>query len=150
MINDDCTTQEHDIAYIMLDINFDLLELYNQMIDENPNNWMAWYGKGGALYNLNHLEAAAECFDRARALGPPSPYYGRVKFNEGNTFARLGRFKQAIQCYDRALQLDSDYYPASHNRAVALYFSSQWKAAAGALFDAIKLRSRLSGKSGAE
>jgi tetratricopeptide (TPR) repeat protein len=56
-------------------------------IEMNPNNVMAWQGKGTALYHLRRHNESIQYFDKVIEM---APMYYRSYYYKGNVHARLG------------------------------------------------------------
>ena len=92
------------------------LEMFNQAIKIEPNNWLAHSNKGNVLKDLNRHGDALKSYDRAIALQPD---YAEVYNNRGNLFQELNQPHRAVESYDRAIALQPNYVDAYHGRGNA-------------------------------
>jgi len=81
------------------------LEIFERLLDMNPNIPEAWNNKGVALYRLGRAEEAIECYDRSLAIDPENMDALR---NKGLALHSLGRMEEALQVYDTVLQKGGD------------------------------------------
>jgi tetratricopeptide (TPR) repeat protein len=56
-------------TFSSLDIDV-ILEIYEKLLENSPNNPYAWTWKGNALSNLGKYEEAIRCYDRALEINP--------------------------------------------------------------------------------
>ncbi len=113
------------------------VELIGKAIDINPNNAMAHYNRGVALYDLKQHEAAIQSYDQAIAL---EPGYADAYNNRGNALGGLKQHDAAIQSFDKAIALKPGYAEAYNNRGVALKELRQYEAALQSFDQAIALQ----------
>lgn len=71
--------------------------------DPQPATASAWRAEGDACAARGELDAALECFDKARALAPDDAL---VHQRLGATLAALNRFPEAVERYREAIALD--------------------------------------------
>ncbi len=86
------------------------LECFNDMLDLDPSNINAYFGKGKSLFNLDRYKEAIGCFDKVLEINPK---YDPALNNKGHALSKIGYNKKALECYDMALKLnplDSDYF----------------------------------------
>lgn len=72
---------------------------YDKAIDLNPRYIDAWVRKGVTLYNLNKLDDAEVCLNRAREL---SPTKFKVVYNRGKIKLALHKDEEALADLDKA------------------------------------------------
>ena len=82
--------------------NASALPHYVKAIQENPQNWSAWNGKGNVLDNLGRREEALAAYECAIQLAPDEDYPWNGK---GNVLDNLGRREEALAAYEHAIQL---------------------------------------------
>jgi tetratricopeptide (TPR) repeat protein len=75
-----------------------------------------WINKGVGLYNLDRLDDAIRCLDKAIKI---NPQYAEAWYNKGTCLNRLGFFDEAIKCYDKALEINPTYAEAWINKGLA-------------------------------
>ncbi|MBN1235347.1 MAG: tetratricopeptide repeat protein, partial [Methanotrichaceae archaeon] len=83
--------------------------LYDQALEQDPGNYLAWELKGFALHDLGRYEEALSSFDRAIAIDSGRDHAWRDK---GETLYIMGRYQEAVECFDRAIQIRpcADYW----------------------------------------
>jgi hypothetical protein len=87
---------------------------YRQALRVDANNATVWNNLGSVLIQLDRMDAAHQCFDKAIAL---QPTYARAYGNRGNLLFTLRRLDDALRDFDRALQIDPRYAEAHLQRA---------------------------------
>jgi tetratricopeptide (TPR) repeat protein len=82
------------------------IEEYNKASNLNPNDWMAYFGKGG-LYSLNDIVMSIDNFQKAASLnrGEQLPVILR---QIGNQFSGAGFSEESYYYWKEALNLDGD------------------------------------------
>ena len=93
------------------------IKCFDKSIELAPNNAIAYYNKGLALYNLGKHQEAIDCYDIAIKL---DPFDADAYNNKGIALRNLGKYQEAIDCYDIAIKLNPDYAKAYCNKGVAL------------------------------
>jgi tetratricopeptide (TPR) repeat protein len=83
--------------------NQEALELFTQLLSNDPENINAWNGKGNALFNLGKNDDAMTAFDKAIAID--ADYY-HAYIGRGNVFLALGDNEEAMKAFDKALSID--------------------------------------------
>jgi tetratricopeptide (TPR) repeat protein len=76
---------------------------YSEAIRLEPDNAVAYNGRGVAWHQLAGYDRALEDFNQAMRL---SPDYAAPYFRRGDTYYSLNDFNQAIEDYNRAIQID--------------------------------------------
>lgn len=116
---------------------YEAINLFDEVIQENPDLDLPWAYKGEALANLKRTNEAVQCFDKALELNPLNAKTWWMKGKCMNTqqkalecyqeAARLEpkrwlvnlaiihsnskRFNEALECIDKALELSSENEP---------------------------------------
>ena len=106
-------------AEIQLDKNNlgDAEKLFQEILEQDPNNAKAWSKLGVAKIRMGDKAAAKECWEMAIRLDDKiAPAYS----NLGNLAKEAGNLDQAIEFYKRAIKADPDFPTAYHNLGVAL------------------------------
>jgi tetratricopeptide (TPR) repeat protein len=93
------------------------IELMRKSLALESRQPLAQRDLGNALQQLNQLELALVCYDRALALKPD---LADVHNNRGILLASLGRPGEALESYNRAIALKPDYAQAYNNRGAVL------------------------------
>jgi len=101
-------------AFSNLDIEI-ILEIYEKLLENSPNNAYAWTWKGNILSNLGKYEDAIKCYDKSLEI---NPNYALAQTNRGNTFSNLGKYEDAIKCYDKSLEINPNYALAQTNKEI--------------------------------
>jgi len=78
----------------------------------------AWYNKGIILDDLDRLQEAIDCYDRALEINPMD---ASIWYKKGAALNKLGEYQDAIGCYDRALEINPRLAKAWYNKGAALY-----------------------------
>lgn len=97
--------------------NEEALRLFEEAIDKEPQNAIAWGGKGVALVNLGKYQEAMDCFDRAIQLDPITAFAWEGK---GVALMKLERYEDAIPYFDMALEISPHFQRALENKSLAL------------------------------
>ena len=86
------------LEYIQNDTDY-ALELFDEILDEDPNNINAINGKGSALMKLHQNEEALKLFDYSLSIEENSSAY----LNKGIISKKNQDYKNALKCFDKAL-----------------------------------------------
>lgn len=81
------------------------LKLYNNIIEQNPDEVIFWINKGVSELRLKKFEQALKTFNHASAIEPNNPL---IMENKADTLLQLGRLEEALANYDKALELDKE------------------------------------------
>jgi tetratricopeptide (TPR) repeat protein len=101
------------------------LELFEQAIKKNSNDYDAWYCRGRTLYKLGKVEEAIASFDKAIEINT-NDYY--VWYCRGFTLYQLDKLEEALASYDKAIQINSDlFFSAYFNRIELLLKLNRWE-----------------------
>jgi tetratricopeptide (TPR) repeat protein len=96
------------------------LELYDQLVEEEPASAKAWNERGIALHQSGHRDEALASYRRALVV---EPGHAPAANNVGVVLASLGQAEAAIEAFRDALQLRGDLLPARLNLALLLAHS---------------------------
>lgn len=93
---------------------------YNNAINLNAKNAIAYYNKGNALFKQNKFKAAAEAFEQAlqnsnNALSKPKYFY-----NKGVAEAKQAKWKEAVTSFKQALKISPNDKDIQENLQKAL------------------------------
>jgi tetratricopeptide (TPR) repeat protein len=97
--------------------NEEALEVYDQLVQLEPNHGVFFYCKGLALNNLGRFEDAILALEKAIELD--SDYADVAFLKKGEALFSLGRYENAIGEYDKAILLDSEFAIAYRNKSEA-------------------------------
>ena len=103
-------------AFSNLDIEV-ILEIYEKLLENSPNNAYAWTWKGNILSNLGKYEEAIKCYDKSLEI---NPNYALAQTNKGNALSNLGKYEEAIKCYDKSLEINPNYALAQTNKEILI------------------------------
>ena len=95
----------------------DAEELYRQIIDTSPDQYVALNNRGVALEQLGRLDDALTSIESALSIKPD---YADAFYNRGIVLLRMKRFDEALSSYDGALAIKPDYAEALSNRGIAM------------------------------
>ena len=92
-------------------------QLYQQVLRQDPRNFMALYSLGFACGQTGQHMQAEQLYAAATQVDPSKfdPWYHR-----GIALYRLGRHAEALTCFDWAISIDPSHFEALTNRAVVL------------------------------
>jgi tetratricopeptide (TPR) repeat protein len=85
------------------------IQFFQQAIEKDPNNKMAWNGLGYCHVGLNNPKAAIQAYQQAIKTDPTDD---NLHFNLANFYTELGRQKEAIDSYQRVISLNPNSEPA--------------------------------------
>ncbi len=80
--------------------------IFNKIIEIDPNNYRAYYNKGIAYFNLNEIEKAKQSYEKALSLKPD---YKHCIYNLGLLYETIGDLHKALIHYEKALKIDSKF-----------------------------------------
>ncbi len=87
------------------------LDLFDENLEENPQDARAWWSRGVALYGLERPEEAKESWEKALEIYNETlkldPEDAEAWFDKAEILISLGRNEEAIEAYDRAIELNS-------------------------------------------
>ena len=91
--------------------------LWTHTLACTPDNFMACYGLGNALFEKGRVDDAIAQYQKALEINPD---YAEARNNLGNALLQQGKVDEAIVQLQRALQLKPDYAEACGNLGNAL------------------------------
>lgn len=103
------------------------VKLHSEAVELNPNNALAYYGRGTAYNGLKQYEQSIPEFNKAIKLNPKHSmtYNNRgVAYMDG-----LKQYERAIQDYNKAIELDPNNFIAYGNRGISYNWLKQNKLA---------------------
>ena len=109
---------------------------FDQALQKNPNDYLAWNGRGTALGNLGRHQEALDAFDQALKLKPD---FAQAWVSRGMALGSLGRHSEALEAFDRALKLKPDSAEAWNGRGIALGSLGRDQEALAAFEQALKI-----------
>lgn len=91
-------------------------KLYAEAIELNPNNALAYYGRGTAFDDAGQYALAIQDYNNSVTL---NPNFANVYYNRGNSYSHMNNYALAIQDYDKAVALNPHFLEAYVNRGFA-------------------------------
>ena len=95
-LNDDDYSQEHQKA----------LELFNKIIEIDPNNYRVLYNIGLTYFHLGKMENALKSCNEALKIKPD---YKHCYYSIGLIYEVIDDWKKALEYYEKALKIDPKY-----------------------------------------
>ena len=94
-----------DKAYELIQNDTELaLNIFNELLEQEPENIEVLNGKGSALLKLNRIDEAEDCFNQSMLVKEnPS-----ALINKGLISKQRKEYSKALNYYDSAIQLDSN------------------------------------------
>ncbi|MBD2525353.1 tetratricopeptide repeat protein [Nostoc sp. FACHB-133] len=115
----------------------DSLACYEQVIQREPNSFLAWINHGWALRRLGRYPKALLSYQKAIAIQSDNYI---AWFGCGNSLRKLQRHDEAIASYERALELQPEFHWAWCHKARCHALKNDRDLAIESLTQAIKLR----------
>ena len=97
--------------------SLEALAIYEQTIDIDPQNALAYSNKGDALYALKRYEEALRAYEEAIHLDTENAMAHNGK---GKTLYKLHYYEEALFAHDEAIRIDSYLADAYRDKAVVL------------------------------
>ena len=112
------------------------LAAYEQAIRLDPNDALAYRGKGDALYYLARLGEALAAYEQAIRLDPNDALAYRGK---GFALFVLLRFEEALAAFEQAIRLDPNDALAYRGKGITFYILERFEEALAAFEQTIRL-----------
>lgn len=96
----------------------DAIELYNKVLEIDPNYAKVYSWRAGAYISLKDYEQAIDDCNKCIEL---KPRYSEVYNNRGCAYYDLGQYEQAIQDYSKAIERRKNNHKAYSNRGWAYF-----------------------------
>ena len=95
-------------------------ELYQQAIEDDPENARLHFNLASTLYKLGRVEEAMQSYDRFENLSdtPVEKSYG--SYNQGTILTEENKYQEAAEYFREALKNNPDDADARHNYELAL------------------------------
>ena len=87
-------------------------ELYNQVLEIDPNYVNALNNLGVIHQDLGELEKSKECYEKVISI---DPNYANAYYNLGNIFKDLEENQKAKECFEKAIKINPNYVDAYNN-----------------------------------
>ncbi|GEM_PF-2309792 len=101
----------------------DAVQAFDQVLVNDPSNYIAMERKGVALANLGRFEDALTTLNQATLYLDyhiDKTYYLDGWYVKGWVFANLGKYDEAIEAFNKAIMVDPDFFTAHYNKAWVL------------------------------
>jgi tetratricopeptide (TPR) repeat protein len=115
------------------------IKVFEQAIDNNQQDFYAWWLKGNALRRLTKYDEAIIAYNRSIYI---KPQYSEAWNNNGIVFYYLNRFDEAIAAFDKAIEINKQNPNASkawNNKGVTLISLDKYDEAIAAYDKAIEV-----------
>ena len=115
------------------------IKVLEQAIDNNQQDFYAWWLKGNAMRRLHKYNEAIVAYNRSIYI---KPQYSEAWNNKGIVFDYLNRFDEAIVAFDKAIEINKQNPNASkawNNKGVALISLGKYDEAINAYNKAIEI-----------
>ena len=109
----------------------------DKALELNPDDDLAYFFQGNALYYLSRYDDAIASYDKALEIKPD---HYQALYKRGNALYNLGRYSEAIASYDKALEIKPDNRVAWNNRGVALGNLSRYSEAIASYDKALEIK----------
>ncbi len=86
-----------------------------EIVSQNPLDPIANCGLGKIYLDMNRIQEAQACFEKALTLEPD---YAEAHYKLGNARRLQGQLDEALACYQRAISLNPGYAEAHSNEGV--------------------------------
>lgn len=83
----------------------DAKDIYDKILDLNPNDPVALYNRGITYDELERYDEALADYNRSLELRPDNP---NTLYNRGNTYHKLGKYDKALADFNRSLEFKPD------------------------------------------
>jgi len=93
------------------------LKCFDDALQINPQNDLAWGDKGLILDKQEKIEEALAAFSKAIAINPNNAI---TWHNKGLTLLRSKKLRESIECFDKAIEIREIYAKAWYNKGRAL------------------------------
>ena len=101
------------------------MEIYDKLIEANPEDISANKGKGRAFHKLEKYEQAIECYNKALKCIDKNTLNGNPQscslwVDIGLSYIEIGNYEEAINSFNKALEIDPDFIAAKEGKEKAL------------------------------
>ena len=112
------------------------MQLYRQVIEEDPSSFRAYNNVGNVLEELGLLEEAIESYMKAAQL---TDEHDIVHYNLARALHRQGQLIEAVNAYLSALNIEPGSVETRYNLGCALYDQNRYESAANAFRRAVEI-----------
>jgi len=78
------------------------IEIYDQVLEIDPQNARAFHSKGNAMDLLGRYEEAISCYESALTCDPNN---AETLYNKGVTLCKIGRQSEGVECIERGVSI---------------------------------------------
>ncbi len=137
----------HDLKFWSVENYNKALEITNHILEKNPNDALAWQGKGAALSGLGSTEddqAYAKAIEVLDRYTEENPENASAWFLMGENYANMHRAEEALAAYEKVIELNytPDYEAALATKAILLAKLKRFDEALDAAEKALLLNSK--------
>lgn len=119
-----CSTDDKDMIYMSLAIEYQNLEQYTEAIDYLKKALELNYDNEDALYELAYCFELCKSYEEAvstfNKVIDQTPYNSHAWFNLGASYQALGEFEKALVAFDYVVLIDESFHAAYFNKANVL------------------------------
>lgn len=101
------------------------VELYQQAIEEDPENAKLHFNLASALYKMGETEEAMQVYDRFESLSESPEDQSFASYNKGTMLTEEEKYEEAIEYFRDALRKNPNDEDARHNYELALQKQQQ-------------------------
>jgi tetratricopeptide (TPR) repeat protein len=94
------------------------LQLFDEVLYNEPNDFMALLQKGNILSLQEKHKEAIECYDKVLSIDPSNV---KILKDKGLSLVNLHENEKAIECYDKVLEIDSKDEKALYFKGVSFF-----------------------------
>ena len=101
------------------------VELYQQAIDEDPENAKLYFNLASALHKVGKTEEAIQVYDRFEDLSESAEEQSYASYNQGTMLTEQNKYDEAVEYFREALKKNPNDPDARHNYELALQKQQQ-------------------------
>lgn len=104
MLNEDIQRKIDESIKLLQNNSKDALKIFNEILENQPDNIDALNGKGSALIKLDRFDDAEKCFDESLSICENTA----ALINKGIILKNKKDYKNAIYYFNKAIEIDSE------------------------------------------
>jgi tetratricopeptide (TPR) repeat protein len=108
------------LSYIWLEDFDKALKTSENMVSQDPSNFIGYHSKGNSLIPLNRLEDALANYIKALSLTKKPEQIADILKSRSNVLLITGKWREALSDAERALQIDPESDAGIINKCIAL------------------------------